>query len=185
MTETLVLQLLSPFTESKDNMATTYEKIATTTLGTTASSITFSTISAAYTDLRLVFVGLEDAAAFDYVNLRFNSDTGSNYSLTYLYGSGSAASSGRFSNAAQLRVAQYGMSTTIPLLVEADIFSYAGSTYKTILSKASEDFNGSGAVSTQVGLWRSTSAITSITILTLANNFAANSSATLYGILKA
>jgi hypothetical protein len=35
-------------------MATTYEPIATTTLGTAAAFITFSSIPATYTDLRLV-----------------------------------------------------------------------------------------------------------------------------------
>jgi hypothetical protein len=37
-------------------MATTYEKIATTTLGTAAATFTFSSIPATYTDLRLVVV---------------------------------------------------------------------------------------------------------------------------------
>jgi hypothetical protein len=38
-------------------MAITYEPIATTTLGTAAASVTFSSISGAYTDLVLVCNG--------------------------------------------------------------------------------------------------------------------------------
>jgi len=167
-------------------MPATYEPIATTTLGTTAASITFSTIPATYTDLRLVIVPIGTLDTRD-LYLIFNSDTGTNYSRTTLRGSGASALSASAANVSEMNLStgSGGTSNTVPYLLTADIFSYAGSTYKTILSKASEDFNGSGAVSTQVGLWRSTSAITSITILTLANNFAANSSATLYGILKA
>jgi hypothetical protein len=39
-------------------MPATYEPIATTTLGTAAAFITFSSIPATYTDLRLVIVCL-------------------------------------------------------------------------------------------------------------------------------
>jgi hypothetical protein len=58
-------------------MATTYEPIATTTLGTAAASITFSSIPATYTDLRLVVMC--KLLAHQLLMFRFNSDTGSNY----------------------------------------------------------------------------------------------------------
>jgi hypothetical protein len=62
-------------------MAITYEPIATATLGTATASVTFSTISGSYTDLVLVI-----QRRYGYSNkwyatsIRFNSDTGSNYS---------------------------------------------------------------------------------------------------------
>jgi hypothetical protein len=76
---------------------------------------------------------------------------------------------------------------TYATLIEADIFSYAGSTNKTVLNKVATDKNGSGGVEYNVGLWRSTSAITSIslTLEASAQDFPVGTTATLYGILKA
>lgn len=151
--------------------------IATTTLGSAASSITFNSISSAYTDLRLVIVA---SASSGDVQLQFNSDTGSNYSRTYIYGTGSSAGSFSGANTSFVYLDGAGLSTT-PKMYTADIFSYAGSTYKTFLYTGSEDNNGSGQVLRGVALWRSTSAITSIYLY--GATFAIGTTATLYGIL--
>jgi hypothetical protein len=71
----------------------TYTPIATTTLGSAASSVTFSSIAGTYTDLRIVYSTVSSADAGNY--LRFNSDSGSNYSNTTLFGNGSSAGSNR------------------------------------------------------------------------------------------
>jgi hypothetical protein len=164
-------------------MATTYEKIATTTLGSAAADITFTSIPATYTDLRIVWLGTATGGGVDFY-LRFNSDTGTNYSGTYLYGDGSSAGSQRVTseNAARL---SFGLSSTIPTTTQIDIFSYTGSTFKTLLSAFSNDFNGSGETRRSVHLWRSTSAVTSITLSPSSSTFASGTTATLYGILKA
>jgi len=167
-------------------MATTYEKIATTTLGSASSTITFSSIAGTYTDLRLVCV--YTTANFGiYTTLRFNSDSGSNYSDTYLIGDGSTASSARDTGATFIGFGAYpnGISSGQFNLVETDIFSYAGSTYKTCLIGSSLDKNGSGDVQRLVGLWRNTAAITSITIQTNGGTMSVGSTATLYGIKAA
>ena len=166
-------------------MASTYEPIATNTLGSAASSITFSSIAATYTDLRIVFVGIESTAGFNYANLRFNSDTGSNYSFTYLTGSGTAAASAANTSQTRIRLNEYGLSNTIPSMITVDVFSYAGSTYKTCLSSCAEDYNGSGMIEAKVSLWSNTAAITSITLVNLVSNFATGTTATLYGIKNA
>ena len=182
----LLPQHNSPSTELKDNMATTYEKIATTTLGSASASIDFTSIGSGYTDLRIVFVG-NAVDASRYLTLRFNSDSGSNYSMTYLVGDGSAAYSGRRTSDTYLYSNNWsGNSTTIPQLITCDIFSYAGSTFKTTLFTTASDKNGSGNTDAVVGLWRSTSAITSISLQYVAtSNINTGSTATLYGILKA
>ncbi len=167
-------------------MPVTYEPIATTTLGSAASTITFSSIPATYTDLRLIITVTGTAA--DAVAITFNSDTGSNYSYTRLLGSGSAASSFRGTSTSNLPfIAQFNqLDTTIPTLGITDIFSYAGSTHKTVLHDNSNDRNGSGDVIRYVGLWRSTSAITSITLTdTGAGQMKIGTTATLYGIKNA
>lgn len=166
-------------------MATTYEPIATTTLATAAASITFSSIPATFTDLRLVLV-FNTGGATGNTNARvtFNSDTATNYSKTNLRGTGSSALSQRATSVAFIDI---GQATAVNWAISTmDIFSYAGSTYKTALTENSSDANGFGNVYREVALWRDTSAISTITMTSSsANNFRAGTTATLYGILKA
>lgn len=166
-------------------MATTYEPISTTTLGSAASSITFSSISSAYTDLKLVMTYTSAGAIYSY--LLFNNDTGANYSDTYLVGDGSVAFSGSDTSQGFIAFGSYQSpaSSTAPCFATADVFSYAGSTYKTALITSSNDKNGSGDVERIVGLWRSTSAINRIDIKSSSTAFAAGTTATLYGIKSA
>ncbi len=182
----LLIKAVLPFhfTELRGNMPATYEPIATQTLGSAASAITFTSIPATYTDLRVVLVGTTSSA--DYYRFRFNNDTSSLYSITSLYGDGSTATSGRFSNSASIFVLN-PTSTTVPTTYQIDLFSYAGSTNKTCLVSASGDRNGSGEVWRSVGLYRSTSAIDRIDLLAFSGavNLAANTTATLYGIKNA
>jgi hypothetical protein len=164
-------------------MAATYDPIATTTLSSGASSITFSSIPSTYTDLRLVFVGT--SAANVPGEMRFNGDTSSNYSRTYLSGNGSSVSSSRDTNQTNISMGASAITST-PMMNTVDIFSYAGSTYKTCLITSSDDRNGSGTVDRQVALWRSTSAITEIKLtVDLTANFTTGTTATLYGIKNA
>ena len=165
-------------------MATTYEPIATTTLTSTAASITFSSISSAYTDLRLVVVA-KNGSGIDNLLMRFNSDSATNYSSTWIQGSGTAAASSRSSNITGVR-SRWSEGSTQFALTTFDIFSYAGSTYKTVLATGSSDTNGSGYVTCTVSLWRSTSAITSITLVPqLTGLYSIGTTATLYGIKAA
>jgi hypothetical protein len=167
-------------------MPATYEPIATTTLGSAAATITFSSISSAYTDLRIVLVGSSSSASEDDPQLRFNSDSGTNYSRTQMRGDGTSASSNRQTSQNYMVIGKITATGSIKGMTTADIFSYAGSTYKTVLGTGSADANGSGNVQRAVGLWRSTAAITSIQIaLASSSNFEIGTTATLYGILKA
>jgi hypothetical protein len=166
-------------------MPATYEPIATQTLGSAASSITFSSISSGYTDLRLVFV-LKNTSA-DNPIVRLNSDSGTNYSRTILRGNGSSASSGRGTSTNET-ILGYNFSggSAQFTFYTLDFFSYAGSTNKTFLVTASEDENGIGYTTSIVSLYRSTSPITTITLSNFSSNtFASGTTATLYGIKNA
>jgi hypothetical protein len=165
-------------------MATTYEKIATITLGSAQANIDFTSIAGIYTDLRLVIVG-QYTTGGGITRLTFNSDTASNYSSTRIAGDGSSASSDRLTSVTVQRLSFDGNSSTIPNFLTVDVFSYAGSTFKTCLIESSEDKNGSGSVIRTVSLYRSTSAISSIQIFLSSSTFAAGTSATLYGIKAA
>ena len=169
-------------------MASTYEPIATTTLGSATNSIVFSSISSAYTDLKLIFVGKADASAAGFTpRIQFNSDTATNYSRTSLYGNGTSAASNAGTGQIALNTsgAGAGLSTTQSAFMSWDIFSYAGSTYKTVLVNQNSDYNGSGGVDNTVGLWRSTSAINSINVSIASGNFTSGTTLTLYGIKAA
>lgn len=167
-------------------MPATYEPIATTTLSSAAASFTLSSIPATYTDLRLV-INAFGAGDYAWLGVRFNSDTGTNYSGTLIRGPGASnPGSARDSSANRIDLIYDGVAgTTIPALFEVDVFSYAGSTNKTILSKTAGDRNGGGQVAAMVGLWRNTSAINSITVISSNFNIGIGTTATLYGILKA
>lgn len=162
-------------------MASTYEPIATTTLGSASNAITFTSISSAYTDLKVVFTGTASTTTGPLVY--FNNDSGSNFSRTYLYANGSSAASGSTTSAQYINVGNWY--TSNPCFTTIDIFSYAGSTYKTCLVNTSSDQNGSGVVYRIVGLWRSTSAINRIDLYMASDQFNAGTTATIWGIKAA
>jgi len=164
----------------------TYTPIATTTLGSAAANITFSSISSSYTDLILVLnVAIASGGGGESV-IRFNSDSGSNYSNTYLYGNGSSAGSARNTNATVGRVSYTaGFSTSLGNMnYIVHIQNYSNSTtYKTYLARSNNAANGTDGI---IGLWRSTSAINSIQFFySDSSNIIAGSSASLYGITAA
>ena len=169
-------------------MAATYEPIASTTLGSAASSITFSGISADWTDLVLVCVDRStDNNA--YGNLRFNSDTSSNYSRTRLMGYSGGALSTRDSNATSIHGGLSALNNATSGIFGVSVhhvLSYANtSVYKTTLSAAADPSNTDSTVMRVVGLWRSTAAVTSLTYLHASANFATGSTFSLYGIQAA
>lgn len=168
-------------------MAITYEPLATTTLGSATSSITFSSISSSYTDLRIIFTGTTTLAG-ETVYYRFNSDSATNYSVRRLWANSGGVGNDSLSNATQLSTTYaYSLDDTRPQLVIIDILSYAGSTFKTSMSNHAGNKNGTaGGVDLMVGLWRSTSAINSIFMFASGGTtFKTGTRATLYGILKA
>lgn len=168
-------------------MAVTYEPIATNTLGSATKSVTFSSISGSYTDLILVING-KTTGNDDFINLTFNSDTGSNYSGTRLSGNGSAASSGRYSNQTRILVAyDAAINTTYQWNGILHIMNYSNSTtYKTVLfrdnSPSGTSYPGTAA---NVGLWRSTSAITTVKVEANTYNFDTGTTFSLYAVKAA
>jgi hypothetical protein len=164
-------------------MATTYEKIQSTTLGSATATITFNSISSAYTDLRLVLVA-SGSSNFNY-NITYNNDSSALYSTTVLRADGASAYSDRNSGETKIPLTFYANYGTTPFLLTLDLFSYAGSTFKTALITQSNDRNGSGSVEQTVALYRSTTAISRIDLNSGAPYFNTGTIATIYGILKA
>jgi len=160
----------------------TYTTIATTTLGSTSTSVTFNSFSG-YTDLLLI-INMTPSGSGLSPQLRVNSDSGTNYSRTVLAGNGTSASSSRGSNNNTLYWYENNSPATgspTPYIIQ--FMNYANTTtYKTILGR----YGGAGVETVaNVNLWRSTSAITSFEFFTSASSFAAGSTFTLYGIAAA
>ena len=168
----------------------TYTPLATTTVsGGSTANIDFTSISGSYTDLVIVGNFGTDSTN-TYFKIQLNSDTtDSNYSGTYLRGTGSAADTGTYGSGVGTYWASAG--TKLPYNAVAgniiiNFENYSNSTtYKTILQRYNwTDTNGAAAAN--VGLWRNTAAITSIRLTTTAgSNFYAGSTFTLYGIAAA
>lgn len=160
-------------------MPATYEPLATTTLSTTQNQIDFNSISGTYTDLVIVANG--GVTSTNDIWLRMNSDTGTNYSRTRLTGDGSSAASTRNSAFDAILINAGTVGSNANFII--NIMNYANTTtYKTTLSR----FNSSTYVVASVGLWRSTSAITSLTLKAgSGDTFTSGSTFTLYGIKAA
>ena len=162
----------------------TYEPIATTTLGSAAATVTFSSISGSYTDLRIVVLAGASGSGNAF-SMTFNGDTASNYSQTELYGNGTSALSARRTSQSNLVIggSRVGVVTAIQNMFTIDVQNYSNSTtFKSILNRQNDASNFTMAV---VGLYRSTSAITSLTLTADSTTFSSGSTFTLYGITAA
>lgn len=160
----------------------TYTPLATTTLTGTAASVTFSSISGAYTDLVLIST-FGETTGLDFY-LRFNGDTGGNYSTTRMGGNGSTADGTRTTNDTGIQPrTPANPPATITTMYNTNIMNYANTTtYKTAIAK----YNFVSAwTEMDVGMWRNTAAITSITLATVSSTWVIGSTFTLYGIAAA
>jgi hypothetical protein len=168
-----------------------FESIATVTVGSGGSStITFSSIPATYTHLQIRLIGRSDRAGVasgDWITFRFNSDTGSNYSIHGLIGDGASASGTNTINTTSMeayRVAGAASTASAFGAINTDILDYANTNkYKTLRALGGFDNNGSGFIALYSGAWRSTSAVSTITITPGAgSNFVQHSQFALYGV---
>lgn len=168
-------------------MANTYEPIATNTLTTATATVTFSSIPSTYTDLIVSISPMGTAGNYD-LGIRYNSDSGSNYSWTstsFNADNSGAAYSERASNATSI-TARTNIATTVPYPIIFEVLNYSNSTtYKTSLSKIAR---GDYAVARTVGMWRSTSAINEVSFILVgggSTTFKAGSVFTIYGVKNA
>jgi hypothetical protein len=168
-----------------------YESIATVTVGAGGSStITFSSIPSTYNHLQIRWIARENTGSVstpdENIRIRFNSDTGSNYSIHRLKGSGSSTYADAYANESDVVATGFsgnGATASIYGAGVIDILDYANTNkYKTVRMLSGVDQNGSGSVWFNSGGWRNTSAINSIELRESTNGFAQYSSFALYGI---
>jgi len=171
-------------------MATTYKLISSVSLSSAASSITFSSIPATYTDLKIL-LSLRASSTSGNSNcfIYLNGVTGTSYTQRRLFGNG--ASVGSDTNTSY---PWFDMSSVIPnatttanTFTNAEIYipNYTSSNNKSL----SADFVGENNATTayaylSVSLFSNSSAITTI-VIDGTDNFVTNSTAYLYGISNA
>lgn len=180
-------------------ITSSYESIATTTVGAGgSSSVTFSSIPSTYTHLvvRGSIQSNRGSYAIDNATVRFNSDSGANYSR---HNGNASAATTTAPEAYGTGGATFG--GPIPLVTSVatnvfngfvmDVLDYANtSKYKTLRILGGYDVNGTtgtgsfgGSVGLYTGSWQNTNAITSITLAPVDGTaFTQYSSFALYGI---
>ena len=156
-----------------------YTSIATQTVGSGgASSVTFSSIPGTYTHLQIRATVVTGAVGW--VTLRFNGDTGNDYSFHELRGDGSSASSSGGASSGDI---QAWLHNTTAGSAIVDILDYASpNKNKTARTLGGYDANGSGYIDLTSGLWMNTSAINSITIGSTTSTFSQYTNFSLYGV---
>jgi hypothetical protein len=161
-------------------MPSTYTPIATATVsGTSTTSITFSGIASTYTDLILQ----GNAATISGANsslVTINADNSAIYSVTYLEGNGSSASSSILTGTGYVYGPSGGTSFgtyqfTFPNYSNTNIF-------KTALARGGP---ANSSTSAWINLYRSTSAITSLKFEIFGTTLIAGTTMSLYGIKAA
>jgi hypothetical protein len=190
------MPILGIIASSKLSAVGDFQSIATVTLATTAT-ITFSSIPSTYTHLQLRILAKTNRATYsnDLISLRFNGDTGSNYSGHLLAGSGSTVTAEGSASSTKIYYGGNVGGSTLPAdtygAAIIDILDYKDTNkYKTTRSLSGYDNNGAGTdpgiVSLLSGSWRNTAAITSITLLGgEGSSLLSGSTVALYGIKSA
>ena len=156
----------------------TYTPLATVTLGTAAASVTFSSIPATYRDLVLV-ISASNTTTSGELLLRFNADTGSNYSRVYFLGN---SANQAVSGSDTLTGIGVGNIMSTGTFISGSIMDYSATDkHKTTISRVGHnDLNFVGGVAAR---WANTAAINSVACVLQTGNFDVGSTFSLYGVI--
>ena len=157
----------------------TYTALANTTLGSTATSVTFSSIPGTYRDLVVIFSGKSGTTTATDFRINVN-NAGSSTQRVFLFGGGSTPGSGTDSNSDIGQLAASTANTTDMIIQIMD--SSATDKHKTILTRESR--NGVTTVVSTVTRWINTAAVTSIVFTVPSQSIGAGSTFALYGIVS-
>jgi len=154
-----------------------YDAIGTVVVGSGGqSSVSFTSIPSTYKHLQIRMMALSNRSTFgvDALLIRFNSDTGMNYSQHTLNGNGaSAAASGQGTGSIPGFYMDFAIGTTVssyPGIAIIDVLDYANSNKnKVIRALGGTDLNGTiggapGRVNLASSSWFNTNAINSISM---------------------
>ena len=165
-----------------------FDLLETTTLTSSALSVTFSGLDAYsdYKHLQIRMVGRGDrATSLADLWLRFNSDSGSNYAWHVLYGSGSSVGSIGYPSQPKIQTGYVTGSTFTSngfAGTVTDILDFSSTSKNTTIRSLTGMAGTNNQIRMFSGLWNSTSAVTSIQLLPEVDNLVAGSRFSLYGV---
>jgi hypothetical protein len=150
----------------------TYTQINSVTLAAASATVTFSSIPATMRDLVIVVNG--NTSANQFTGLRFNSDSGSNYSMVRMYTGPTSSTDTR----------TYGLLTTgnpsLTLNSIAQIMDYSATDkHKTVLIRSNIPADNVAAHAVR---WANTAAITAVAVEAISTTWAVGTTFNLYGI---
>lgn len=158
----------------------TYDLIASTTLAASSSSVVFGSLPQTYRDLVLVADVI--AGATQGVNVRFNSDTGTNYSVVMMRGepAGTQSSSNTFN---EIYATWSSINSGAKGQVNLSLMDYSATDkHKTMLIRNA--YTGTSGMFSEAHAirWANTAAITNIQFYPTTGSFASGTTFNLYGI---
>ena len=161
----------------------TYTPLANITLGSSAATVTFSSISQAYRDLVLVYDGRNNSANAG-IRVRINGDTAANYYWVSAWGDGSTTGSSASVDSYLILSNGGASSLTVNANFIMHLMDYSATDkHKSVLARENQP---SGATYNDTSMyahrWASTSAITSLAISYTSGSIIAGSTLALYGI---
>ena len=169
----------------------TYTPIATTTLASVSSVITFSSIPSTYTDLVLIAYFSKTATNSTTPSLTVNNDTGANYGQHTFGWVNGGVWTGTASSGSSITPSTGGyvpVGTTYWCNYQIDFMNYKNTTTNKVIlvrnNNPDADTYGSGP-GRQIGSWKSTAAINRIDFTVSSSTFVVGSTFTLYGITAA
>jgi hypothetical protein len=159
--------------------------IATTTLGTAAADVTFSSIASTYQNLKILFSGRGSTAGnnVDQLLVQVNGDANSNYRSVYMGGFSSVAvSAPGNATSGDLRYIPAGVPTYNPIgTSEITFMDYKNTTLRKGIQWMTAGEADVGFVFAGQVRWNNTAAISSIKLFLSSGNFIAGTSVSLYG----
>lgn len=156
----------------------TYVALATTTLGASASSVTFSSIPASYRDLIVVVDG--STASSTRPVMRLNEDTGSNYTAIMMADDGSGSYSTTSSGTYLDPIPGYSVTGKFSAIWQV-MDSGASDKHKTVLVRLNQ--HDGSHVHASAGRYASNTVVSSLTILTSTGvNYTIGTTFSLFGI---
>jgi hypothetical protein len=165
-----------------------YQSLATISINTTTTSITFVGIPQTYKHLQVrgIFRSTSGGTSTNDLKMQFNSDTNTNYNQHYIVGNGTSAFSGGTANYTYIPaqgILQDGNTANVYDTSIIDILDYADTNkFKTTRVLNGYDANGTGEIIFGSGTWRSLSGISTITLGPSSGNMKQYSHFALYGI---
>ena len=158
----------------------TYTPLATVTLASATSTISFSSIPGTYRDLIFVINIAATATVLNQVFIRFNGDSGSNYSYLEAFGTGSGTGGGFNGSTTFNMIGYHGGGGSVITIAQVMDYS-ATDKHKTSLVRNDKSDQGATMIASR---WANTSAVTSALISnTTPANFPVGTTVSLYGVI--